>query len=155
MTRPVTASIEIDAPPAAVWAVITDLESYPRWNRFTPRITLASHELAAGAELDLDCRMTPTTLLRDEHEVVLAVDAERFHFEMGTSRTRGRPGIRSWRRQTCEMLPDGRTRFTNSEEFRGPLAPLVYLLYRGKLAVAFQGYCADLRDEVMRRVTHG
>ena len=33
----------------------------------------------------------------------------------------------------------------NSERFEGPLAPLVYLLYRRKLARAFAGYCRDLK----------
>ena len=32
----------IEAPPRAVWEVVVDLDRYPEWNRFTPRITLAS-----------------------------------------------------------------------------------------------------------------
>ena len=65
---------------------------------------------------------------------------------MGTSRTRGRPGIRSFRWQICEPLDDGQTRFINHEEFRGLLAPLVYLLYTKKLKTAFDRYCGELKE---------
>ncbi len=148
MAEPVRSSIVIDAPPERVFAVVADLDAYPAWNPFTPRITLASADLAVGAELDLDCQMTPTQLLRDEREVVLELDRTRFLFCMGTSRKRGRPGIRSCRRQQCEPLPDGRTAFSNSEEFEGPLAPIVYWLYRAKLERAFVRYCQALKARV-------
>jgi hypothetical protein len=145
---PVIAEAVIDAPPARVFAAVTDLDSYPAWNRFTPWISLRTADLAVGAELDLDCQMTARELLRGEREVILALDRERGRFCMGTSRARGRPGIRSERWQRCEPLGPDRTRFVNSEQFSGLLAPLVWLLYRRKLAAAFQRYCADLKAYV-------
>jgi len=147
------AEIVIQAPPERVWAVITDLDRYPEWNRFTPRITLATRDLRVGAELDLDCQMTPTSLLRDEREVILAVEPERFAFCMGTSRTRGRPGIKSFRWQLCHPHEGGRTRFENFEQFHGPIAPLVHALYSRKLRAAFVGYCADLKARAEERET--
>jgi len=135
----------INAPATKVWNVITDFENYPQWNTFTPRITLRNADFTEGAEFDLDCRMTDQLLLENEHEVILAVDPDSFTLCMGTSRTRGRPGIRSFRWQICEMLNGGRTHFVNYEEFYGPLAPLVYLLYAKKLRVAFQKYCLRLK----------
>ena len=145
---PISAAVTIAAPPARVFAAVTDLDAYPTWNRFTPWISLSTAELRVGAELDLDCRMTERELLRGEREVILALDRERCRCCMGTSRTRGRPGIRSERWQRCEPLGPDRTRFVNSEQFSGPLAPLVWLLYRRKLAAAFQRYCADLKAYV-------
>jgi hypothetical protein len=142
----IEADIAIHAPADRVWQVIGDLDRYPEWNRFTPRITLATHDLRAGAELDLDCRMGETELLRGEREVILEVDEDRRAFCMGTSRTRGRPGIASERWQICTPLGPGWTHFVNHETFRGPLAPLVYLLYARKLQRAFREYCRDLRD---------
>ncbi|MBN8215955.1 MAG: SRPBCC domain-containing protein [Spirochaetes bacterium] len=138
----------LDAPPELVWRVITDLDAYPAWNTFTPRITLATADLKVGAELDLDCQMTERTLLRGEREVILALEPERRRFCMGTSRRRGRPGIRSFRWQACEALADGRTRLVNAEEFQGPLAPLVYLRYGSKLRAAFGRYLRDLAGRV-------
>jgi hypothetical protein len=101
-----------------------------------------------GAELDLDCRMSPKKFLENEREVILSIEPERYRFCMGTSRKRGRPGIRSFRWQICEPIDGAATRFINYEEFHGPLAPLVYALYAGKLKAAFNAYCATLKARV-------
>jgi hypothetical protein len=141
----ISSVIIINASAQRIWNVITDFNSYPLWNTFTPRITLTNDRCGVGAEFDLDCRMTERLLFIDEHETILSLEPDRFRFCMGTSRTKGRPGIRSFRWQICEPLEAGRTRFTNFEEFHGPLAPLVYLLYAKRLKKAFERYCAELK----------
>ena len=149
MLEPIATEVLIAAPPRQVFEIITDLDRYPEWNRFTPRISLATAALRVGAEVDLDCQMTPTSLLRGEREVILELDPERLIFSMGTSRLRGRPGITSERVQRCEPRGAG-TRFVNAERFRGPLAPVVHLLYARKLQVAVGRYCADLKARAER-----
>lgn len=136
----------ISAPAARVWSILSDFDSYPLWNTFTPRITLTNDRFMIGAEFDLDCRMTDRQLLVNEHETILAMEPDNYRFCMGTSRTRGRPGIRSFRWQICEPLDADRTRFINHEEFQGVLAPLVYLLYVQKLKAAFDRYCGVLKE---------
>ena len=148
--RPVYSEIFIAAPPARVFDVVLDVDRYPEWNPFTPWISIATAAVAVGQELDLHCQMTPFQRLENEREVVLELDRERWVFIMGTSRIRGRPGIRSYRTQRCFVTPGG-TWFVNMERFEGPLAPLVYLLYGGKLAAAFAGYCEALKREAERR----
>lgn len=148
--KPIVAEIDIRVPAGKVWGIITDFDRYPVWNTFTPRITLATSDFAVGAEFDLDCRITGRRLLRNEREVILSIEPEEFRFAMGTSRTRGRPGIRSFRRQTCRPAAGG-TRFINSEEFHGPLAPLVHALYAGKLLAAFESYCLALKEYAENR----
>jgi uncharacterized protein YndB with AHSA1/START domain len=143
--KPVRSELDIAAPAQRVFEIITDLDRYPQWNRFTPRITLATKDLRVGAELDLDCQMTPTSLLKGEREVILALEPERYAFAMGTSRTRGRPGITSVRWQICEPRGPALTHFVNAEQFTGLISPLVYLLYAGKLKVAFERYGLDLK----------
>ena len=142
------AEITIDAPASAVWKVITDFEHYHNWNDFTPSITLSNADFSVGSEFDLDCRLTPRTLLRGEREVILEIDVDNYRFCMGTSRTRGRPGITSYRWQICKPINALQTQFVNFEEFHGWLAPLVYFLYAGKLEIAFNNYCRTLKSHV-------
>ncbi len=141
----VYSEIIINAPADIVWKAITDFNQYPGWNRFTPRITLTNRDFKVGAEFDLDCMMTDTELLKDEHETILEINPDNKTFCMGTSRTRGRPGLRSFRWQICEPVSKAVTRFINYEIFEGPLAPIVRFLYDRKLSAAFKKYCADLK----------
>ena len=135
--------IDIDSPVEKVWNIIIDLERYPEWNTFTPRMGVK--QIVVGEEFLLDCQMTEKQLLRDEKEVFLAYEPERYRVCWGTSRTKGRPGIKSYRWQICEPVNDKLTHFVNYEEFHGILAPLVNLLYGKKLHRAFVGYCQDLK----------
>jgi hypothetical protein len=48
--KTVTATTQIDAPPMAVWAVLTDLSSYPEWN---PLFREASGRVAVGERITL------------------------------------------------------------------------------------------------------
>ena len=45
-----SATIQIDAPPQAVWAVLTDLSRYPEWN---PLFREASGQVAVGNRITL------------------------------------------------------------------------------------------------------
>jgi uncharacterized protein YndB with AHSA1/START domain len=147
--KPIRVECEIAAPPELVFQVILDVDRYPEWNVFTPRMTMRSDEVAVGKEFDLDCQMTDTQLLEGEREVVLALDREKLELCMGTSRTRGRPGIRSFRWQECHAAPGGGTHFVNYEYFEGPLGPVVYYLYRKRLRKAFERYCDALQERVV------
>jgi hypothetical protein len=143
--KPISAAIEMGAPADFIYQIVTDFDRYGEWNSFTPRITLTNAAVQFGAEFDLDCQMTPTHLLKNEHEMILALDPEHLRFCMGTSRTRGRPGITSYRWQICTPLAEALTRLVNYEQFFGPISPIVYLLYRAKLAAAFDRYCAEVK----------
>ena len=48
--RELRREIDIDAPPAAVWAVLTDTRSYSEWNPFMPHL---AGELREGAKLEV------------------------------------------------------------------------------------------------------
>jgi len=45
-----SATIQIDAPPMTVWAVLTSLDSYPDWN---PLFREASGQIAVGSTITL------------------------------------------------------------------------------------------------------
>lgn len=140
----VRCEIGINAPVQKVWDIIVDLERYAEWNTFTPRMT--ARKVVVGEEFDLDCQMTEKQLLKDEHEVFLSYEPEQYKVCWGTSRTRGRPGIKSFRWQICEPRDEGRTHFINYEEFHGVLAPVVNFLYGKKLKRAFEVYCQALKS---------
>ena len=139
----VRSEIEINAPAQKIWNIIIDFEHYPEWNTFTPR--LGVKRIVVGEEFTLDCQMTEKQLLKDEHEAFLVYEPEKYKISWGTSRTRGRPGIKSFRWQICEPLDDRRTHFINYEEFYGVLAPVVNLLYSKKLQRAYDRYCRALK----------
>jgi len=53
--REVRAETLIAAPPERVWALLTDLASYPSWNRFMPRVR---GDLVAGGEVQAEVRFS-------------------------------------------------------------------------------------------------
>ena len=48
--KTMSATTQIDAPPATVWAILTDLDRYPEWN---PLFREASGQLAVGDRITL------------------------------------------------------------------------------------------------------
>jgi len=97
--------IDIDAPAAIVWEVLSDLASWPQWDPFCERIE-AKQPLALGAKLKVFSTLSPgrgfslrvTTyepghrmvwtggmplgLFRGQRTYLLAAHGERTHFEM-------------------------------------------------------------------------
>jgi hypothetical protein len=109
----VSAATWIDAPPAAVWAVLTDLARYREWNPLFPE---ASGDLAAGQRITL--RRAPgagfPATIRPR-VTVLAPDTE-----LGwESRL---PGLISGRHRWALRPGNGGTLVLQSETFSGFLA---------------------------------
>jgi hypothetical protein len=105
--------LEIDAPPARVWQVLTDFAAYHEWNPF---ITSIAGEQRAGAELTVtlsppesrEATFRPRVLVCDEpHEL----------------RWRGHLFIKGLfdgeHYFLCQATPEGRTRFVHGENFSG------------------------------------
>lgn len=111
-------SVDVDAPPAAVWAVLTDFERYPEWN---PR-TRITGEPTEGARLAVapgpEAGRSPTFRPR-----VLRAEPDRELRWLGHLYVRGLfDGEHSFR---IEDRGDGRSRLVQSEQFSGVLAGLV------------------------------
>jgi hypothetical protein len=119
--------IDIDASPEAVWAVLSDLPSYPRWNPF---IREASGTLAAGERLELELQPARGKSMRFR-PTVLAAEAGR------ELRWRGRlvaPGIFDGEHRFAIEPRAGGSLLVQEERFTGLLVPfLARSLRRGTL----------------------
>jgi hypothetical protein len=113
--RELRREIDIDAPPSAVWAVLTDTGSYPDWNPFIRRF---SGDLRKGAKLDVRIE-PPGGRAMTFKPTVLTVENERELRWLGRFLLRGLfDGEHIFE---LEALGDGRTRFTQAERFTGIL----------------------------------
>lgn len=110
--------IEIDASPAAVWAILTDFAAYPGWNPF---VTSLVGDLAVGERLVI--RLAPPGGKPVTFKpTVTDVDAGRCFEWLGRLVV---PGLFDGRHR-FELLPDGDgTRLLQTERFAGVLVPLM------------------------------
>ena len=110
--------IEIDAPPGAVWAVLTDLGAYPEWNPFIPH---ASGDLRVGGRLEVVIAPPGGSEWTFRPEVLACEPGREL-------RWRGRlwiPGLFDGEHFfKLTELEGGRTRLVHGEDFRGLLVKL-------------------------------
>jgi hypothetical protein len=116
-------SIDIAAAPDVVWATVANLDAYRDWNPF---VINASGAIVAGARLGITLRTGSRTTAFTP--TVLAVEPGR------SVRWLGRlvlPGIFDGEHELIvDALPDGTSRFTQRERFRGILVALMPGLLR-------------------------
>lgn len=111
--------IDIDAPPAAVWAVLTDFGAYSQWNPFIPHL---AGELRVGAKLEVLLSPPEGTEMTFRPRV-LVVEPER------ELRWKGKffiPGLFDGEHffRLTEIAP-GRTRLQHGEDFSGVLVKIL------------------------------
>jgi hypothetical protein len=111
--------IDVDAPPAVVWEVLTDFGSYPEWN---PLVTEAVGDVREGAKVRI--RLAPDGKpAMDTTVEVTRVDPERRLQWVGTLPI---PGLFTGRHtMAIDPRDDGGVRFVHGESFSGLLAWLV------------------------------
>ncbi|MGM0590830.1 MAG: SRPBCC family protein [Halobacteriota archaeon] len=114
-----TTTIDIDAPPERVWAVLVDFDDYPEWNPFMRVMGRPN----LGADLVVELR--PPGMRRSRFRPrVTSVD--RGH----ELRWLGHLGVAGLfdgdHRFVVDERPDGGTRFTQSETFGGVLSGPVF-----------------------------
>ncbi|MBD8507152.1 SRPBCC domain-containing protein [Hoyosella sp. G463] len=110
-------AITIDAPPEAVWATLTDFESYEQWNPF---ITSSAGTATTGTRLrnTIDNNGSAMTF---EPRITVAEPARELRW-IGRFLA---PGIVDGEHYfLLEALPGGQTRLVQGEQFRGALVPL-------------------------------
>lgn len=107
--------IDIDAPAARVWSVLTDFSSYPQWNPFVRSVT---GELRPGARLRIVLQPGGGKAMRFS-PVVLAADPGRELRWLGRFLL---PGLFDGEHTfIIEPLAENRVRFRHGERFSGIL----------------------------------
>ncbi len=111
--KTMSATIQIDAPPEAVWAVLTDLGRYPEWN---PLFREASEQVAVGNRITLrsvhPANGRPMTV---KPKITVADPGAELRWVSNL------PGIISGEHRFALTPADGGTRLEQSETFRGLL----------------------------------
>jgi hypothetical protein len=115
MTRTVSATIQIDAPPATVWAALTDLTAYPQWNPVFPE---ATGQLAVGSRLTLKVIQANGRSMIVKPTILAADPDTELRWSAGL------PGIIGGEHTFTLTPAEGGTRLVQSETFRGILVPL-------------------------------
>jgi hypothetical protein len=137
-------SIDIDAAPEAVWAVLSDLPAYPSWNPF---IREAHGELAAGERLDVKMQPEGGRAMRFRPTVLNAEPGREL-------RWRGRlvaPGVFDGEHRFAIEPTPGGSRLLQEERFTGVLVPLLAKGLRTRTLPAFE----QMNEAVKERAEAG
>lgn len=124
--------ISIAAPPARVWARLTDAAAFPSWNHTVSRIT---GDIRLGEQLAIEVPIAPGRTFRPK--VTVFEPEARMVWSDGFY-----PMFRGTRTFTLTPTPEG-TRFEMEEVFEGLMLPMI----RGSLpdfAPVFDQYAEDL-----------
>jgi hypothetical protein len=113
--KTMSATIQIDASPMTVWAILTDLNSYPDWN---PLFREASGQIAVGSRITLRA-VHPANgrLMTVKPKITVADPGAELRW------TSSLPGIISGEHSFTLTQADGGTRLVQAETFRGLLVP--------------------------------
>ncbi|MFC7096092.1 SRPBCC domain-containing protein [Halobaculum marinum] len=141
MTR-VAVGVEVDAPPATVWSVLTAFDAYPDWNPLVRRVRGRVEE-GRRLRVVITQRGVPPAVIAPR---VTRVVPER---ELSWRSALPVPGaFDATHRFLLEPLDGGeRTRFTQEETFGGVAGAAVPRAVRDRLRAGF----ADMSDALKRR----
>lgn len=135
----VRAEIEIDAPAERVFDILTDLDAYPQWNPFTPRV---ESTLRPGDPVHLYVRLRGERL---SHRVEYVSRNERPTSLCWGAAIGARFLLTAERCQTLTRIDERRTRYVNEDVLQGWLAPLAMRLYGPAMQRGFEAVAIALK----------
>jgi hypothetical protein len=141
--KTVSAVIEIGAPPAEVWAVLTDLSRYPEWN---PHIRAGAGRVVAGNRLTLRMHPPKGRPVTIRPLILTAVPGVEWRLRGGLPGILGRLIFTGEHSFTLTAVGGG-TRLMQSEDFRGALVPLI-----GRALTAAQRSFQEHNEALKKRV---
>ncbi|MDE0106455.1 MAG: SRPBCC domain-containing protein [Bryobacterales bacterium] len=133
-----TPRIRIEAPIGFVWEILTDVEKYGEWNRFTPQ---ARTDFTIGSPAHLLVRMGKAKM--QITETVCAFEYPRL---IAWRKTFGaRWLLHAVREQHLETVSETTCQYHNTDRLTGMLAPLVFLCFGGYMRRGFTDVGDGLR----------
>lgn len=138
----VSATIQIDAPPMAVWAILTDLGRYEEWN---PLFREASGEVEVGKRIRLrSVHPANGRMMTVKPKIVTVEPGAEIRWVSSL------PGIISGEHSFVLSPVDAGTRLVQSESFRGLLVP-----FSGKTFARAEDSFRMLNEALKKRVESG
>jgi hypothetical protein len=132
----------LQAPPDAIWAVISDINGWGEWN---PLYTRAEGVLRIGAQLDLDLALPGQKVRAIRPAIVDWVPNEQILWRL--SMMGGL--VKTLRYIEIEKLSETGCIFANGELFEGPLGPTVARRMRREIRAGFAAMGEAVKDRVM------
>ncbi len=132
----VAVSIDIQAKPERIWALLTNAQDFPRWNSTVQSI---EGKIAQSETIRLKVKMAPDRIFK--LRITKFVPNTRLIWEDGFA-----PMFKGVRTYTLTPASGGTTRFAMVEVFSGLMLPLI----GGSLpdfSPSFEQYAADLKRE--------
>jgi hypothetical protein len=140
--KTVSAAIDIDAPPAQVWAILTDLDRYREWN---PLFVEASGDVATGQRVRLRTRQPSGRLMTIKPRITVARPETELRWSIGL------PGLVGGE-HSFTLTPAGPgTRVVQSEIFKGLLISLTGQTTVGHAERSFQALNEALKQRAEAR----
>ncbi|TMH00729.1 MAG: SRPBCC domain-containing protein [Betaproteobacteria bacterium] len=139
--------VDIDAPASLVWEVLTDLERYPQWNPFCPRI---ESTLKLGDPVHMHISVPGTSETQPVSETLVACEPQRLlSWEMRPT-AENKDAAR--RDQYIEALGSDRCRYVTTDIFLGVNADEIMRNHGGWVKAGFDAMALALkaRAEALR-----
>jgi hypothetical protein len=139
--RSVKASINIRAPQDRVWAILSDLASYPAWSPF---VVAVEGRAAVGETVTLVVAMTKGRPPLRQRETISRWE-EGHEISWGT--VMGHPRLlKAERFQRLTRVNAGETLYETADDFEGLLVPVVMALYGSRIQAGFHATAAALKE---------
>ncbi|MCR9253814.1 MAG: SRPBCC domain-containing protein [bacterium] len=142
--RAIYTDIEIDATAQQVWRVLTDTASYRNWASFLIEI---QGEIKDGKKITTVFQLDPKKEKRNSIEHTISVtEGSEFNWA-----EKGPGGISDNHHFKVEALPNGKTRFIQSDEIKGGVTWLMGGNLTKLYSRGYQAFNRSLKAEVERR----
>ncbi len=139
MKKDIRTEIEINASAEKVWQVLSDFESFPKWNPFVVKVLGKAKE---GARLEIEVQLPESRLLKFT-PIVLKAEPNKELRWVGTMPTGAFRGEHFYQ---IESLAENKVRFIHGEHFSGWMVRLIWAMV-GKATE--KGYL--LMNEALKR----